>query len=95
MRMPTPVFRTEIPDHTMSLVLGRPKDLNGQDTFAEHRVGWPAPIHDLLARRGGVVVFHGHDHLYVHGERDGVVYQEVPQPGHPHPSTRSAGDYGY
>ena len=41
------------------------------------------------------MVFHGHDHLYVHGERDGVVYQEVPQPGHPRPSTRSAGDYGY
>jgi hypothetical protein len=41
------------------------------------------------------VVFHGHDHLYVHGERDGVVYQEVPQPGHPRPSTRSAEEYGY
>ncbi len=70
-------------------------DLDDRETFAEHRPGWPAPIHELLAKRGGVVVFHGHDHLYVHGERDGVVYQEVPQPGHPRPSTRSAGDYGY
>lgn len=71
------------------------KDLDGRESFADHRPGWTAPIHELLAKRGGVVVFHGHDHLYVHGERDGVVYQEVPQPGHPRPSTRSAGEYGY
>ncbi|MFZ9855283.1 MAG: metallophosphoesterase family protein [Limisphaerales bacterium] len=71
------------------------QDLDGRDTFAQHRPEWPAPIHTLLAKRGGVVVFHGHDHLYVHGERDGVVYQEVPQPGHPRPSTRSADEYGY
>lgn len=71
------------------------QDLNGRETFSQHRPGWPAPIHELLAKRGGVVVFHGHDHLYVHGERDGVVYQEVPQPGHPRPSTRSAEEYGY
>ena len=71
------------------------RDLDGQETFAQHRPGWRTPIHDMLAKRGGVVVFHGHDHLYVHGERDGVVYQEVPQPGHPRPSTRSAEEYGY
>ena len=71
------------------------QDLDARETFSEHRPGWPAPIHELLARLGGVVVFHGHDHLYVHGERDGVVYQEVPQPGHPRPSTRSAEEYGY
>ena len=28
-------------------------------------------------------------------ERDGVIYQEVPQPGHPRGTTRSAEEYGY
>jgi hypothetical protein len=28
-------------------------------------------------------VFHGHDHLYARQDLDGVVYQEVPQPGFP------------
>ena len=67
------------------------RDLDGRDTFAQHRSGWPAPIHDLLAKRGRVIVFHGHDHFYVRDERGGVIYQEVPQPGHPRGNTRSAG----
>ncbi len=72
------------------------KELDGRNTFAEKRPGWAAPIHDLLANRGGCVVFHGHDHLYVHGERDGVTYQLVPQPGHERfDNTRSAEEYGY
>lgn len=40
-------------------------------------------------------VFHGHDHLYAKQELDGIVYQEVPQPGDPKGSTRSAAEYGY
>lgn len=73
------------------------RDLEGRDRFAERRPGWEAPIHDLLLRRGGgVVVFHGHDHLYAHQERDGIVYQLVPQPGHSRfDQTRSAAEYGY
>ncbi len=72
------------------------KQLDGRSTFAEKRPGWAAPIHDLLAKRGGAVVFHGHDHLYVRGERDGVIYQLVPQPGHSRfDNTRSAEEYGY
>ena len=70
-------------------------ELDGRNTFAAKRPGWPAPIHDLLARRGGVIVFHGHDHLYVRAERDGVIYQEVPQSGHARGNTRSAEEYGY
>ena len=53
------------------------------------------PIHALLVKHGVSVVFHGHDHLYAREELDGMVYQEVPQPGHPNGGTRSAGDYGY
>jgi hypothetical protein len=54
------------------------------------------PIHQLLLKHGVNVVFHGHDHLYVKRDLDGVVYQEVPQPGHArYDSTRSAAEYGY
>jgi hypothetical protein len=49
-----------------------------------------------VQRRGGVVVFHGHDHLYAHQKREGIVYQLVPQPGHSrYDNTRSAKEYGY
>jgi hypothetical protein len=41
------------------------------------------------------VVFHGHDHLFAKEELDGIIYQEVPQPGHPSGGTRSAEEYGY
>jgi hypothetical protein len=73
------------------------RDLDGRETFGEHRPGWEAPIHTLLVRRGGgVVVFHGHDHLYARQERDGVIYQLVPQPGHTRfDNIRSAAEYGY
>ena len=41
-------------------------------------------------------VFHGHDHLYVHQTRDGISYQEVPQPSFARENaTSSAVDYGY
>lgn len=69
---------------------------DGSAGFAQHRPGWAAPIHDLLAAHGGVIVFHGHDHLYARQERDGVIYQLVPQPGHGRfDNIRSAAEYGY
>ena len=68
---------------------------DGSPGFAQHRAGWPMPIHDLLVKHGASAVFHGHDHLYVHGQRDGVHYQCVPQPGNLAGNTRSAGHYGY
>jgi predicted phosphodiesterase len=72
------------------------KELDGRNTFAQRRPGWPASIHDLLVRHGGAVVFHGHDHLYAFQERDGIIYQLVPQPGHSrYDNTRSAAEYGY
>lgn len=71
-------------------------DPDGADVFSSHRPGWPAPIHPLLVRHHVNVVFHGHDHLFVKQEVDGIVYQAVPQPGHPrYDNTRSAEEYGY
>jgi hypothetical protein len=71
------------------------RDADGRDTFARRRPGWESPIHALLVRHGVTAVFHGHDHLFAQQEVDGIVYQAVPQPGHPRPSARNAGEYGY
>ena len=71
------------------------KNADGTDGFARHRPGWDLPIHRLLVQHGVSIVFHGHDHLYAKEELDGIVYQEVPQPGHPTGGTRSAAEYGY
>jgi predicted phosphodiesterase len=69
---------------------------DGTDAFAAKRPGWPLPIHQLLKQHRVNIVFHGHDHLYVKQDHDGIVYQEVPQPGHArYDNTRSAEEYGY
>jgi hypothetical protein len=69
---------------------------DGSPGFSTLRRGWEMPIHDLLSKHRVTAVFHGHDHLYAHQERDAIVYQEVPQPGDAHGgSARSASEYGY
>ena len=71
------------------------RNADGTDGFKEKRRGWAAPIHELLVRSGVSIVFHGHDHLFAKQDLDGIVYQEVPQPGHPEGSARRAAEYGY
>ncbi len=71
------------------------RNADGSEGFREQRPGWALPLHQLLVKNGVSVVFHGHDHLFVKEELDGIIYQEVPQPGHPSGGTRSAEDYGY
>lgn len=69
---------------------------DGAPGFDARRPGWALPIHDLLARYRVTAVFHGHDHLYARQERDGLIYQAVPQPGDARGgSARSAREYGY
>ncbi|MDX2060925.1 MAG: YHYH protein [Gemmatimonadales bacterium] len=71
-------------------------DLDGTRTFDEHRPGWGRAIHQLLVDAGVSVVFHGHDHFFAKQEKDGIVYQLVPQPGNPRYGTpRDAADYSY
>jgi predicted phosphodiesterase len=72
------------------------QNVDGTDGFAQHRSGWPMPIHDLLVANHVTAVFHGHDHLFVKQDLDGIVYQEVPQPSSVRANaTNSAADYGY
>ena len=49
-----------------------------------------------MVKYGVTALFHGHDHLYVRQERDGILYMEVPQPSHARgENTTSAKEYGY
>jgi hypothetical protein len=69
---------------------------DGTDRFDEKRPDWGKPIHQLLVDTGVNVYFHGHDHFYARQEKDGVIYQLVPQPAHE--NTKLPGyvaDYGY
>lgn len=71
-------------------------DPSGSYVFDEHRPGWGLPIHQLLIANNVTAVFHGHDHLFVKQELDGIIYQEVPQPGSARADgTDSAAQYGY
>jgi hypothetical protein len=72
------------------------KNADGSDGFAVQRPGWGEPIHELLADKGRVIVFHGHDHLFVKQDLDGVVYQETPRPNlRKYVDNGDASKYGY
>lgn len=71
------------------------KNAVGVDEFAAMRPGWNMPIHDLLVKYGVQAVFHGHDHFYDEQEKDGIIYQLVPQAGSPGNSVNDAIDFGY
>jgi hypothetical protein len=70
-------------------------DPDGKNTFTTNRPGWGKPIHDLLVETHVTAVFHGHDHFYARQQRDGIIYQLVPQPSHQSNSTDHAAEYGY
>ena len=55
-------------------------DPKGKSTFAKERPNWTLPIHDLMVKNGVSIFFQGHDHIFVHQERDGLVYQSMPNP---------------
>lgn len=72
------------------------KNKEGKDEFKTKRPGWSMPIHALLVKHQVSAVFHGHDHFFARQELDGVIYQLVPQPGHPgFDRLRDAEKYGY
>ncbi len=56
-------------------------NVDGTPGFAANRPGWPMPIHQLMVANNVSAFFHGHDHVYVKQEMDGIIYQELPQPG--------------
>jgi hypothetical protein len=69
---------------------------NGTPGFHKHRPGWGKPIHQLLVENHVSAVFHGHDHVFVRQDLDGIIYQEMPQPSlAEYNNPRLAADYGY
>lgn len=72
---------------------GHEKD--GAVTFAKNRPGWEKPIHELFVDTGVSIVFHGHDHFFARQEKDGIVYQLVPQPENRNLKRHQAKEYGY
>ena len=58
---------------------------DGTWEFDERRPDWELPIHQLMVENGVTIFFQGHDHLYARQELDGLIYQEVPNPGDPTP----------
>ena len=56
------------------------KDPKGTSTFAKERPNWELPIHDLMVKNGVSIFFQGHDHIFVTQERDGLIYQSMPNP---------------
>ena len=64
--------------------------------FTAQRPDWEMPLHQLLVQNRVAIFFHGHDHFYAREEREGVIYQLVPQPGYPgDKSAGKAAEYGY
>jgi len=72
------------------------KNSDGSWGFINKRPNWEMPIHQLMAANHVSAFFHGHDHFYGKQQLDGIIYQEVPQPGNPNYRTPGpAADYGY
>lgn len=71
------------------------KNLDGTYAFDSYRPGWGKPIHTLMKENKATVYFHGHDHFYGKQDKDGIVYQEVPQPSNKNITNISATEYGY
>lgn len=57
------------------------QEWGGEPGFAQNRPGWQKPIHQLFADTKVTIFFQGHDHMYSRERVDGVIYQEVPNPG--------------
>ena len=56
------------------------KDPKGATTFAAQRPNWELPIHDLMVKHKVSILFQGHDHIFVTQQRDGLIYQSMPNP---------------
>ena len=56
------------------------ENLDGTWGFDTERPGWYLPIHQTMVENDVTIFFHGHDHVFVKQDLDGIVYQEVATP---------------
>ncbi|MEI7595910.1 MAG: metallophosphoesterase [Bacteroidota bacterium] len=70
---------------------------NADSTFGfdTYRPNWGKSIHQLMVENNATIFFHGHDHLYAKQEKDGLVYQEVPQPSAKSIGNVTGAQWGY
>ncbi len=61
--------------------------------LATHRPGWDKTIHQLMVDNHVTIYFQGHDHIFVHQQLDGVIYQTLPQPADPNYALNNASAY--
>lgn len=71
------------------------KNLDSTYGFDANRPGWGKSIHSLMVENKVNIFFHGHDHFYGKQDKDGIVYQEVPQPSNKNITSLTASKYGY
>ncbi len=72
------------------------KNADGSSGFENERQGWEKPLHQIMLENGVQIYFHGHDHFYAEQEKDGIIYQLVPQPSFPgYTTVNDAENYGY
>jgi hypothetical protein len=69
------------------------RNRRGDWEFSQRRPDWELPVHQLMAKHGVTIFFHGHDHLFCRQERDGIVYQQVPMPADQRYQTYNADRY--
>ena len=71
---------------------------NSDDSYGFNiqRPDWEKPLHQIMVENGVQIYFHGHDHFYAEQEKDGMIYQLVPQPSFPgYTNANDAENYGY
>ena len=71
------------------------KNKDGSGGFSTERPGWELPLHQLMVKNNVSIYFQGHDHVFVKEDLDGLVYQEVPQPGSPNGDAAPGAEYNY
>jgi phosphodiesterase/alkaline phosphatase D-like protein len=58
-----------------------------------HRPGWEKTIHQLMVDNQVTIFFQGHDHIFVHQELDGIIYQTLPEPANPNYTYENSAAY--
>jgi hypothetical protein len=71
------------------------KNADGSWGFDNNRPGWGKPIHSLMVENKVSAFFHGHDHFFGKQEKEGIVYQTVPQPSARNINKITGSAYGY
>lgn len=71
------------------------RNLDSTWGFDANRRGWERSLHTLMQENNVSIFFHGHDHFYGKQDKDGIVYQEVPQPSAKNINTVTGTQPGY